>query len=362
MLAGADLTDPKVCYNRESDSWPASRSARFVGQCASLVRPDEWLVTVTVLSTGKKVVGRTKIGPNPTTDGYLRDGRAKLYELTQKKTFSLSGDPNYAINSNRLSGPCFGKSGDFCMSDAALETGSCDVGGTFVDDAAAARRAGDDGMESVEQGTLDLCGIAKGWGIVAFQSWVVKDFNQHVLNGGDMAWLDSELPGAVISEAKICYDLATDVHRRFWQFHAGCGDMKSHALMIVAELTTNKKVVGFTLKGFNPDDGAAAAKENENENVMREDNFANLFEVTGRTRLVLEDPDRAVGSSPQGGIVFGAGPDFAVQANFKTIDCELGTSYASANPLTASALKKLLCGVHLDGGAVKLNRFEAGPH
>jgi hypothetical protein len=38
------------------------RSARFVGQCANLVRADEWLVTVAVLSTGKKVVGRTKVG------------------------------------------------------------------------------------------------------------------------------------------------------------------------------------------------------------------------------------------------------------------------------------------------------------
>ena len=258
------------------------------------------------------------------------------------------------------------------MNDAALETGSCDVGGSFVDDAAAARRAGDDGMESIEQGTLDLCGIEKGWGVVAFQAWVVKDFNQHVLNGHDMAWLDSELPGATVAEAKICYDLATDDKRDIARFHAACGDMDGHALMIVAELTTNKKVVAFTLKGFNQDDVAAAAAaaaavaagadEGNQESIMREDNFANLFEITGRTRLVLEEPDNAVGVRPDGGLVFGAGPDFAVKANFQFVDCELGTTYASRDPLTASAMKKLLCGVHLDGSAAKLNRFEAGPH
>jgi hypothetical protein len=302
----------------------------------------------------------------------LRDGRAKLYELTQNKTFSLTGDPNYAINSNRLSGPCFGKGGDFCINDAALETGACDVGGTFVDDAAAARMAGDDGKELLEQGTLNLCGIEKGWGVVAFQAWVVKDFNQHVLNGQDMAWLDAQLPGATVAEAKICYDLATDDKRDIARFHAGCGDVEGHALMIVAELTTNKKVVGFTLNGFNQDDVAAAAAaaaavaagaaQGNQENVMRKDNFANLFEVTGRTRLVLEKPGSAVGVRPDGGLVFGAGPDFAIQANFQHIDCELGMTYASRNPLTALTLKRLFCGVHLDGGAAKLNRFEAGPH
>ena len=115
-----------------------------------------------------------KAGPNPTTDGFHRDGRAKLYELTHNKTFSLAGDPNYAVNSNRNSGPCFGKSGDFCMNDAALETGSCNVGASFVDDAAAVRVGDNDkGAESFE-GTLSLCGIEKGWGVVAFQAWIVE--------------------------------------------------------------------------------------------------------------------------------------------------------------------------------------------
>ena len=284
----------------------------------------------------------------------LHDGRAKLYELTQNKTFSLAGDPNYAINSNRLSGPCFGKGGDFCMNDTALETGSCNVGGSFgFTDDDAAGRIGADGMEaeSLEiQATLDLCGIERGWGVVAFQAWIVKDFNQHVLTGQDMAWLDSELPGATVAEAKVCYDLAMDDGRNMTGFLAGCGDMEGHALMIVAELTTNKKVVGFTLRGFNHDgDG----------DMMRRDNFANLFEVTGRTRLVLEDPERAVGLQHGGGLVFGAGPDFAIHRNFHDVDCEIGTSYTSPEKLTALALKKLLCGVHHDGGAAKLTRFEA---
>ena len=303
----------------------------------------------------------------------LCDGRAKLYEVTQNKSFSLAGDPNYAINSNHLSGPCFGKNGDFCMNDAALETGSCNVGGSFgfTDDAAV---VGGDGMEleadSVEQATLALCGIEKGWGVVAFQAWIVKDYNQHVLNGQEMAWLDSVLPAAAVTEAKICYDLATDDERDFSRFLAGCGDMEGHALMIVAELSTNKKVVGFTLKGFNQDGNAAlgASPPPTQESLMHKDNFANLFEVTGRTRLVLEDPENAVGllqdrhGRAGGGLVFGAGPDFSVNANFQSIDCELGTSYKSHDPLTPPALKKLLCGVHLDGGAVMLNRFEAGHH
>ncbi len=41
-----------------------------------IVDADEWLVTVAVLSTGKKVVARTKIGFSLTDEGYFRDGRA----------------------------------------------------------------------------------------------------------------------------------------------------------------------------------------------------------------------------------------------------------------------------------------------
>ena len=81
--------------------------------------------------------------------------------------------------------------------------------------------------------------------------------------------------------------------------------------------------------------------------------------ITGRTRLVLQDPANAVGVSPDGGLVFGAGPDFAIHPDFHAIDCELGTTYASRDPLTASALKELVCGGHLDGGGAKLHRFEA---
>jgi hypothetical protein len=114
----------------------------------------------------------------------------------------------------------------------------------------------------------------------------VKDFDQHVLSGTDMAWLDSELPGATIAEAKNCYDLAADDKRDVAGFHAGCGHMEGHALMIVAGLTTNKKVVGFTLKGFN------TAAEGNQETVIRKDNFANLFEVTvGWCRWTVSKPE-----------------------------------------------------------------------
>jgi len=65
-----------VCFNKESDPWTTMRSANFLAQCAYLAGADEWLVTVAVLSTGKKVVGRTKSGFSPGTDGYFRDGRA----------------------------------------------------------------------------------------------------------------------------------------------------------------------------------------------------------------------------------------------------------------------------------------------
>ena len=94
QLDGADLSEPRVCYNKEADPWAPRRSMNFLSQCAHLVDADEWLVTVAVLSTGRKVVGRTKVGFNVRSDGYFRDGGAlhvsPVHEFTHSSRFTLT--------------------------------------------------------------------------------------------------------------------------------------------------------------------------------------------------------------------------------------------------------------------------------
>ena len=206
-MDGIHLEAPKaVCYDREKDPWTKRRAKHFHESCGGRLAKGDVLVTVTVLSTGRKIVGKSTITFTPdkskTGNRYLKDTQAELYETTSRTVYPLWRNEGNALYYGSNFGPTYGSGHDFYMHGPELEKGQCHTGNAY-------------GWKNMKN--YNMCN-STSFGVVAFQAWIVETKGAHVITPQQRSFLQAKVPHADLANATVCYSTA-DAKRPWPTWH-----------------------------------------------------------------------------------------------------------------------------------------------